>query len=345
MSIRRKAIAAVMMSSLVGWSDFGWATDDDALLKMKVLKVYPDALKELETHFSKAFGSGSGSEEHGIGTKMARRIDGQFTFAAKGPFLAKVARKATSTTMKEKKRTAPGPIETVFCYNKTNSFSLKKDAGSSEYQIKAFDENKDGELPLKQQMVAWVYKYLEAPFRLRLMRMSAAVAHPDFSIQHVSEVHEGNKTFLKIEFDFKKSLQNCAGWITVAPDEKWVLHDYEYSDIQDFFRGHIDYGEPQGGFPVPKRVVITRMNPAERRPTSVVTFDFENLKFGDVPDSDFTLAAFGFPGVEDRVFGGHSSTERRHWSGTGWLFAGIGFVLLIAAFLLKYASSRFRKKA
>jgi len=63
------------------------------------------------------------------------------------------------------------------------------------------------------------------------------------------------------------------------------------------FRGRVEYGQPQDGFPVPKRVVSTRSPLGERQPTDIETYEFNELHFGDVPDGQFQLSAFGLPDV------------------------------------------------
>ena len=102
---------------------------------------------------------------------------------------------------------------------------------------------------------------------------------------------------MKIAFDFKNGkfprLRNYTGWVLVAPEEKWVIREYEYSDTQNVYRGRIEYSPPQDGFPVPKRVVVTHSLAGQQQPSGVDTYEFNELHFGDVPDVDFRISAFG----------------------------------------------------
>lgn len=68
-----------------GWA---WTRDDEAATKDRFLKTYPAALKALQARFAKAFGSVTGTQEHGIGGPNHIRIDSRFSFAARMPDLA-----------------------------------------------------------------------------------------------------------------------------------------------------------------------------------------------------------------------------------------------------------------
>jgi len=274
-----------------------WSRDDDASLKERVLQSYPSALKALENHFAKAFGSVTGLEEHGIGKPIHIRVGGKFTFASSWPDLGKVTRVAMLTTMNDQK--SKGPKEMVFCFNKENSFWLLKEEGKSEFTVKSLDTNKAEQSFVKEQMDFWLYSYLHAPFSIGGPSMSSLIADGGAAIERVSLVRRDDKTHLKIAFDFKnganKRLRSLAGWVLVAPEEKWVIHEYEFTDTINMWGGRVEYAQPQDGFPVPKRVVSTRSPLRGRPPTDIDTYEFKELHFADVPDSEFRLSAFGLP--------------------------------------------------
>ena len=50
---------------------------------------------------------------------------------------------------------------------------------------------------------------------------------------------------LKVEFDLSKGgnkrLRGMRGWVIVAPEEKWVIREYELTDATSITRGHVDY--------------------------------------------------------------------------------------------------------
>jgi hypothetical protein len=299
MRLGPSVIGCALTGSLLVWASSAWTRGDDASLKERVLKTYPNALRALETHFAKAFGSVTGSEEHWVGKPRHVRIRGLFTFASRWPHLGKVTRLATLTTIKDGKTKAPK--ETVFCFNKENSFMLVKEEGKPEFAIKSLAANKDGQSFVKDQMDAWLYSYLHAPFSLGGPSMSSVIADGGSPIERVSSFRRDDRAYLKIEFDFKKGrnqrLRKLAGWVLVAPEEKWVIHEYEFTDTINVWHGRVEYAQPQDGFPVPRRVVSTRSTLGDLHPTDIDTYEFNELHFGDVPETEFQLPAFGFPDV------------------------------------------------
>jgi hypothetical protein len=290
----KTAIGAVLLAtacSLLFWSSSASGQEDDASLKERVMKMYPQALKELESHFAKASGTGKCAEEFRIGTEGHFRIDSQLTFACNRPFLARTVSLASRTTMKDKKT---NPVrEVVFCYNAENSFWLAKPAGGTEYTVNLIDTDKN-EMSRVRFQIREALRFLDAPYTVGTIRMSTAFARPGFSIRRVWALREGGKNRLKIEFEIKGG-RGLSAWVVVAPDEKWVIHEYECTDVQDTHRGRIEYGEQVDGFPVPKHVRVTSSTVDRPAAAHSYTFDVDQIHFGDVLDRDFLLAAFGVP--------------------------------------------------
>jgi hypothetical protein len=133
--------------------------------------------------------------------------------------------------------------------------------------------------------------------------MSSVIADGGAAIDHVSAVQQEGKSYLKIAFDFKngkfRTLQNTAGWVLVAPEERWVIHEYEFTDLRTVFHGRVEYAPPQDGFPVPKRVVVTHSLAGQQQPSGIDTYEFNELHFGDVPDDSFQISAFGLAEPEE----------------------------------------------
>jgi hypothetical protein len=293
----RTAIGRVVLAttcSLLVWSSPASGREDEAALKERVMKVYPQALKELETHFAKASGAGTCVVDQRVGTDAHFRIDSRVTFACNRPFLAKTVSLASRTTMKDKKT---DPVrEVVFCYNTENSFWLAKPAGDAEYIVNLIDTDKDERSRVRSQ-IRQTLRFLDAPYTAGGLRMSLAFARPNFSIRRVSALNEGDRNRLRIEFELKGG-RGLTAWVVVAPDERWVIHEYEYKDFQDTRHGRIEYGEPIDGFPVPKRVRLTESSAGNLLATASYGFDVDQIHFGDVIERDFSLAAFGVKGQE-----------------------------------------------
>ncbi len=295
MRSRPAAICHALAVALFLWAGSARAADDEQSLKAKVLGGYPEALKVLETRFGKAFGTVALSEEYWVGKPKHIRLVGQYAFAAKWPDLAKVTRTAAATIVNDEKTGMPKA--TVFCTNKENSFWLVREAGKSDFAIRTFAEAGEDRAFVKQQMYPWLYSYLHAPFSLGGLPASSVIADGAATIKRVSSVRRDGKSDLKVEFDLSKGgnkrLRGMTGWVIVAPEEKWVIREYELTDATSFTRGRLDYAALQDGFPVPKRVITATSGIGDRQPTHDEIYEFKELHFGEVPDDEFQLRAFG----------------------------------------------------
>ncbi len=131
---------------------------------------------------------------------------------------------------------------------------------------------------------------------------------PGFTLKRVTPTTR-NDGQVKVEFAYRPptdkpripSIKN--GWVLYDPQRSWTIREY---NVQAVWAEKVvasvvvayEYKEAADGFPIPQRV-IRRMTPiggvdAERR------YEFD-LEEADVPESDFTLSAFGLPeptGVE-----------------------------------------------
>ena len=128
--------------------------------------------------------------------------------------------------------------------------------------------------------------------------MSGFLTDKNVFIRSVSRVREGTRGLLKAEFEmtpFQKGSMSRVGWFTVSPSEAWVLHEYKFDHGDISRHGSIEYGEMQAGVPVLRRFTCTARRLGKLLNTQ--TYDFEKLEFVDVPDRDFTLAAFDLPEV------------------------------------------------
>jgi hypothetical protein len=288
----KTSVAAVILGttcSLFFCSSQATGQEDEASLKERVMKVYPGALKALEGHFAKASGTGTCAEEYRIGMEGHFRSDSRLTFACNRPLLAKTVSLASRTTIKDQKTT---PVrEVVFCYNPENSFWLAKPAGNSEYSVNLIETGKVERSRVRYQ-VREALKFLDAPYTVGGLPMSMAFERPNFSIRRVSALRDEDKNHLKIEWAIKGG-RGLSAWVVVAPDEKWVIHEYECKDIQDTHHGRIEYGKPVDGFPVPKSVRIESSTVGEPLARHSYAVDVDQIHFGDVLDRDFTLGAFG----------------------------------------------------
>ncbi len=239
----------------------------------------------------------------------------------------------------------------MYCYNKDYSFTLSKKDVYSQYIIRSFDKNVEGEPPhhLKVQVDGWLYEYLDAPFSFfaAYQPLSRIISSDGFSIERISEVPQDGENCLKLEVRLKEGTWKIAkgrpspeydGWILVAPEKKWVLREYELGHGSVALRGRVEYGDIQDGFPVPRRVVNQAIDRRSREPQNIYAFTFEDLRFVDVPDREFTLAAFGLPEL-----GQPGPSRSRYTNRTVFWLLGAALASLFVAIVLKYYSGTSRR--
>jgi hypothetical protein len=309
---------------------------DDASLREMFLRDYPQALKTLESRLSNAKGVVKRSEVRG---NKARTIVSSrtLTFECKLPYMARVVSDGETTVTKSDVKTSTH-IGSAPCYNRDYSFELSREGANNDWSVSSFDSDPTAKSRMENiVMYPFLYKYLNAPFSLVGWRLSSLLSEERFSVRAVSRVRDGDKQMLRVEFDRRpdaKGREGFHGWFVVSPDEAWVVRSFEYMDeLKNSGRGTVEYGAVQRGVPVPKRVVHDQRG---RAANLEATYDFEEISLVDVPDRDFTLAAFGLPEL--------AQSSRASARGPApWLFV-LSFLAAAVAMVLKMASSRIQKK-
>jgi hypothetical protein len=133
----------------------------------------------------------------------------------------------------------------------------------------------------------------------------------DFSVRSASPVLVDGQALVRVEFAARpkkwttKSHPNetdwmplRGGWLVFDPEKYWVIRECHVefqnwgagaADVR-LMDGKFEYKEGKKGFPVLKRIVRGFPLSGSRQ-----TIEFDLSEKDDVPDSDFTLSAFGLP--------------------------------------------------
>lgn len=172
------------------------------------------------------------------------------------------------------------------------------------------------------------------------------IVNPDFTATRASAVSRGGGTLVKVEFTVSQPTSKDpgvlkSGWFLLDPDFFWVQRDNEIQvqwrgkgDLRDEFTvaTTFDYDERAAPFPILKRWAEQRTTKKANGDTEKHewTFTFDLVE-ADVPESDFTLSAFGFP-EPPRVSG------PVRW----YLWVAIGRIGFFALALLIWGSRRRR---
>jgi hypothetical protein len=176
------------------------------------------------------------------------------------------------------------------------------------------------------------------------------ISSPYFRVKSVSRTVRGGKTLLKVEFDWPNDPNHVTaknrvnfggyeGFFVVSPDEKWVLYEFESRQKKGpeplVYRGTMEYQGLLDGFPIPKRVDRQVLKMPRLELVRTYSYDYQDFRFTDLPDTEFALAAFGIP---EHVAEFTAASERTSQLGA-WLLSS-AIASLAMAVLLKVASTR-----
>jgi hypothetical protein len=174
-------------------------------------------------------------------------------------------------------------------------------------------------------------------FKVQGVRLIDLIKDPLFTID-ARGVQRNGKELVQLEYDRKlvkrdrnDPSQTMAagtehGIVLLDPEHSWCIREYHLNNPDWKIDGTLEYGDEVDGFPILRRCKHTAMN-KQGLGTMLITYEFDKLIHRDIPESEFTLSAFGLPEVQ--VPG--EQKPRTLWR---WLL-GIGIVLGMLAILLR----------
>ncbi len=323
---------------------------------------YLRALGELEATFGTIRGSGR-STSVGVAGQPDQRISKSLVVFAKKPGMFRSSSSHRLTTRADKESQSPD-LATFF--NRTISISLERRSDTGSYVIVDTAGSDDASRLVTSMGPRSV---LACPYTLEGWRISNVLTKPWYTITHVEEVLSGNTKLLKIHYlnslkpgasaPGRLVMKEEGGWLLVSPAEKWVLREAVsrlapgagQSLVGDRHLS-VEYDGTHDGVPIPRRYeskTVARLVGDKQESTdskgrvarngsvmSSFVFDFDEFRFDEAPDSDFTFAAFGLPDLgKPKVLAARSSPMP-------WVFTIAGVALLLAILLRAYAA-RLRK--
>jgi hypothetical protein len=308
--------------------------EEDAL-KKRFLSEYPEAINAWRAQFANAQGRVRRTSE-GVEREDSLPFESVRTFKCMLP------EKAIEIEVSPK-----GEHPTVHGYNSEYSFVLRRADPSGAYAILSLKPASGRGVP--KGLSVWTL--LWSPYSSHA-RHDQLVLGSRFILRRVSPVARNGQNLAKIEFDQPLPSDPDAakapgyfggleGYFVASPDEKWVVLEFECrqkAGARLIFKGTNEYRGTVDGFPMLRRTVRQRFKDGGAQLLGTGTYDFEDLRFVDAPDQEFTLAAFG---ISNSV--AQPSKVARSGSFGYWLIA-FAFLALAAALCCKIALSRLRRE-
>lgn len=149
------------------------------------------------------------------------------------------------------------------------------------------------------------------------------IKQPEFSVKEVTPVQKGGTELVRLEFtnlphtvtrqNYKEQaipddwINVSGGWVLLDPAHYWVFREFhvEFEDPGNHARTDVEnrfeYKDGQNGLPILSKIEghYTGHKGGEMSPRTILeqrsTTEFDLAERDDVPESDFTLSAYGFP--------------------------------------------------
>lgn len=232
----------------------------------------------------------------------------------------------------------------VYAVNSRYRFELRRKKSTALWAISLLSEERI--TPRREgrpdvSTLAMVNSWVKAPVTTNGLDSywPTITADPGFVVLRAAPRAVGNRMLFEVQFEMPPSqspsysLRLMSGRVVFDPDHLWVMQS---ADVNIESAGPrrkpnrraigtvYDYAYEADGFPILKKYVETENVVGKGK---YVTEQEYSLSFGDIPESEFTLSAFGFP--------------EPNWTtntGTRWfLWAAIGGIGCIGiAFLLRH---------
>ena len=152
---------------------------------------------------------------------------------------------------------------------------------------------------------------VDSPYTLGGIPILPMIESKDFDFIKIETIN--NKDNLRVRLEFVYDLSNSGrpgkrrGWMIFDPKNKWVVCEYDYkttfNKIPDFmasFSGMNRYKIEGDRVPLPEEVTgtMTTFQSGKEVTRDEYHFQAERLSTDPIPDSEFTLAAYGLGDVE-----------------------------------------------
>lgn len=125
------------------------------------------------------------------------------------------------------------------------------------------------------------------------------LSQSEFILKKVGPVNEGNEELVKAEFEYKNPEKPNwplkSGWIVYDPQNYWVIRNYQLrrqiGAADSVINAKLLYKRSNNGVPLLTTEFVEDKT-GDLRGTDEIEYRLEE---GDVPESEFTLSAFGLP--------------------------------------------------
>lgn len=183
-------------------------------------------------------------------------------------------------------------------------------------------------------------------FKIQGKRLTDIIEDPLYTIKAYG-VQRKEREVVQMEYDFPlahwdrtDASQKGAspvehGTVIFDPKHSWCVLKYHFDNPNWIGDGTLEYGEEVDGFPIPRRCTYTAKS-KKGHGNQLITYEFDKIVHRDIPESEFTLSAFGLPEMP-------LPGEQKPQTLWRWLL-GIGIALGVLAVLLRVYVKKKRRQ-
>lgn len=181
-------------------------------------------------------------------------------------------------------------------------FRAARGAMETEFQLQSLDPPLD---PSKHAILG-EHRFMRAPYGWLGMTIRDFLKDPPVRVTRLREITVSGERLVELFWEDAESSQyRGTGWFRFSPDRQWVVREFAAwakdmtpeklrSDPNySIARGVVEYGEERAQVPSMSRVVYWHERGPGQPRENLETIEVEQLTFGEVPESEFTLASLG----------------------------------------------------
>ncbi len=313
--MRLTAMVAACVAHVLTLFQSAEATQEEAI-KSRFLADYAPAVKRLEGSFSKA------RIKARIRKRRFAKEDSSHDLivSTRDPlYRLEVTSNTSGATM-------------VIVANPRCCFLLRKKGDGAAFTLdrlgKQYDEYLN-EIRLLAIVPFAAYSELEIP-------ILEFVTKPLYKVRmtRIQEISAGAKRLVKVEYDRERGNRRLAGSLTFAPSDSWALQESAsgsspLAKSRQMLRAVVEYAHNEHDAPVIRKAEQWVEDSGTGERSQIAEVEVLDTQIEDIPEREFTLAAFGLPDIEDR------RTIPAYF-----YFIAIGIFALIAGIVLRYMAKR-----
>jgi len=209
---------------------------------------------------------------------------------------------------------AEGYAERVFVLGCDRNFLLGRSSPQGNFQVLEIIADSNRKRSQLANDLAFTADLTNSLSGIPLLQM---IESKNFKVIEIKQNVIGNHHFVRVEFDYRPNAYEDAeleggvfrGWMLVDPERNWVVREYEYKatsakspDVVPTYTGAIRYKIEEDGTPLPEEATCIMKYVQSNGETEIMRLEYhfqaERLSTDPIPDSEFTLAAYGLGDFE-----------------------------------------------